>query len=1035
MQSQIVIQGAREHNLQNISLTLPRDSLVVITGVSGSGKSSLAFDTLYAEGQRRYVESLSAYARQFLGQMEKPDVDHITGLSPAISIEQRGAGRNPRSTVATTTEIYDYLRLLFARIGTQYCHRCGRKISRQSIDELLAQVLETFGGKRVQILAPIVEGRKGEYRKEQESLKRQGFLRLRIDGELHSLDEEPVALDKNRKHTIEVVVDRIQADPGRRQRLADSLETAMGVGKGVVRITGEDGGEQLFTEQSACLHCGISFDALHPRNFSFNSPYGACPKCQGLGSLQEIDPELVVTDPTLPVGQGAMSVWRDAEAGWHGSILQSVARHYGFSLDTPFLKLSPKIKKVLLYGSEGEEFEVRHSGERGSVRWRTRFEGVIPNLLRRYRETRSEEMREWIEKFMSLKPCPECHGARLKPETLAVRIGEWNIDRWTRLSVGEGLSNIGELAPGPRDQAIASQVLKEIRDRLRFLSDVGLGYLTLDRASGTLSGGESQRIRLATQIGSQLVGVLYILDEPSIGLHHRDNRKLLDTLCRLRDLGNTVIVVEHDRDTMLQADWLVDLGPGAGVHGGKVVASGPPLEVVRNPSSLTGQYLSGAKEIPVPPARREGNGKSLVVEGAAEHNLKNLDVRIPLGMMVCVTGVSGSGKSTLINEILYRAVARRFFGSGPAPGRHTRVRGLDAIDKVVEIDQSPIGRTPRSNAATYTGAFTEIRDLFARLPEAKVRGYGPGRFSFNVKGGRCEACRGDGVVRIEMHFLPDVYVRCEVCGGKRYNRETLEVAFKGKNISEILEMSVEESYDFLANIPVLKRRLGTLRDVGLGYLRLGQPATTLSGGEAQRVKLATELSRVSTGRTLYLLDEPTTGLHFDDTRVLLEVLGRLVDAGNTVLVIEHNLDVIKTADHIIDLGPEGGDAGGRLVAEGTPEEVMRIRGSFTGEALREALPQPRPRRTAGSSTGASAPGRRSAAPASAHGRRSATPASNQGRRSSAPASAHGRRASAPAPSRRSTAPASAPGERPATPASAGRRSPAGSARARNARPA
>jgi excinuclease ABC subunit A len=966
----IVIEGAREHNLKNISLAIPRDALVVVTGVSGSGKSSLAFDTLYAEGQRRYVESLSAYARQFLGQMEKPDVDHITGLSPAISIEQRGAGRNPRSTVATTTEIYDYLRLLFARVGRQHCHQCGREITRQSIDEIVARVFEGFAGKRVQVLAPLVEGRKGEYRKDLESLKRQGFLRVRIDGRVLSLDDDLPDLDKKRKHTIEVVVDRIAVDTGRRQRLADSLETALGTGKGMVRVLGEDGAEQLFSEQAACTTCGISFDPLHPRNFSFNSPYGACPACQGLGSLLEFDEELVVPDPSLPVGQGAMAVWRDAEAGWHGSILQAVARKYGFSLETPFARLSAKARKVLLYGSADEEVEVRHSGDRGDVRWRTHFEGVIPNLLRRYRETKSDDMRAWIEKFMSPKPCPSCGGARLKPETLAVRIGDWNIDRWVRLSVRSALQTVEGLIPGERERLIATQIQKEIRERLRFLNDVGLGYITLDRASGTLSGGESQRIRLATQIGSQLVGVLYILDEPSIGLHHRDNRKLLDTLLKLRDLGNTVVVVEHDRDTMLAADYLVDLGPGAGRHGGELVAAGTPAEVMATPASLTGQYLAGTRTIPLPARRRRGNGKQLVLEGAAEHNLQNITVRFPLGALVCVTGVSGSGKSTLVNQILYRAVARALHQGGTAPGKHKALRGLEHLDKVVEIDQSPIGRTPRSNAATYTGAFTDVRNLFVKLPEARVRGYGPGRFSFNVKGGRCEACHGDGVVKIEMHFLPDVYVRCDVCGGKRYNRETLEVAFKGKNIADILAMTVEEGLEFLGNIPPLRRRLATLRDVGLGYLQLGQQATTLSGGEAQRVKLATELSRVATGRTLYILDEPTTGLHFEDIRVLLDVLGRLVDAGNTVVVIEHQLDVIKTADHVIDLGPEGGDWGGRVVAEGSPEQVATVEGSHTGEALRGELAGGNVRVKPRAAGGVPRPaGRRTGAPAPPPGRR------------------------------------------------------------------
>jgi excinuclease ABC subunit A len=929
----IEIRGAREHNLKNLHLSIPRDKLTVITGVSGSGKSSLAFDTLYAEGQRRYVESLSAYARQFLGQMEKPDVDQIEGLSPAISIEQRTAGHNPRSTVATTTEIYDYLRVLFARIGVQHCHKCGRAISRQSIDEILARVLSGAVGKRVQILAPVVSGRKGEYRKDLDALRRQGFLRVRVDGEVKSLEEE-IVLAKNRRHTIEVVVDRLAVEEGRRRRIADSLETALATGKGTAIVLAEDGTEQVFSEESACPKCGISFEPLHPRNFSFNSPYGACPSCQGLGSLMEIDPDLLVTEPDLSVADGALPVFRQVESGWTGSILRSLAKQYGFSLDTPWKKLSKRGRDLVLHGTGREEVQVAHKTAKGEYRWKSSFEGVIGNLSRRYRETQSQEIREWIEGYMSPRSCQACGGARLKPQTLAVRIGQKNVADLTRLSVRAALESIDSLVPSERDRQIAGGVVKEIRERLRFLDDVGLAYLTLNRASSTLSGGEAQRIRLATQIGSQLVGVLYILDEPSIGLHHRDNHRLLATLTRLRDLGNTVVVVEHDRDTMLAADWLIDLGPGAGRHGGELVACGTPEEVMGNAKSLTGLYLSGKREIPLPPNRRPPTGRAVEIVGARHNNLKDVTVRFPLGQFVCVTGVSGSGKSSLVNEILHRALARELSHSGPVPGPHQGIRGLEHIDKVINIDQSPIGRTPRSNAATYTGAFTEIRDLFARLPESKVRGYKPGRFSFNVKGGRCESCGGDGVVKIEMHFLPDVYVRCEVCGGKRYNRETLEVAFKGRSIAEVLDMTIEEAVAMFENIPVLRRRLGALRDVGLGYLHLGQSATTLSGGEAQRVKLATELSKVSTGRTVYILDEPTTGLHFEDIRILLEVLGKLVDAGNTVIVIEHQLDVVRTADHIIDLGPEGGDEGGFLIAEGTPEEVARVSRSHTGKALR-----------------------------------------------------------------------------------------------------
>jgi len=816
----------------------------------------------------------------------------------------------------------------------QHCPTCDRPITRQSVDEIVAQILTSFASARAQVLAPMVDGRKGEYRKELEDLRRQGFLRARIDGTIVSLDEELPSLDKKRKHTIEVVVDRIEVQPARRQRLVDSVETALKVGRGVVRVVRDGGEEQLFSEETACLKCGRSFDPLHPRNFSFNSPYGACGDCQGLGSLREIDEDLVVNDGNLSLNDGALAVFKGAEASWHASVLGGLAKHLGFSLDTPWKKLPAKIRQVVLHGTGGKDFEVHHKGEKGEVRWRSKYAGVIPNLMRRYRESDSEEMRASIERFMSARPCPGCKGSRLKPESLAVKIGEWNIDRWTQLAVRSALEVTGSILKGEKALKVGEPILKEIRERLRFLDNVGLGYLTLDRASATLSGGEAQRIRLATQIGSQLTGVLYILDEPSIGLHHRDNQKLLATLLRLRDLGNTVVVVEHDRDTMIAADWLVDLGPGAGRHGGEVVAAGTPREVMATQGSLTGQYLTGARAIPMPSKRRVGNGQAITVHGAREHNLKGVDVEIPLGKFVCVTGVSGSGKSTLVHAILSRALQRHLYKSGQAPGKHEKVSGLTAIDKFVEIDQSPIGRTPRSNPATYTGAFTDIRDLFARLPEAKVRGYQPGRFSFNVKGGRCESCRGDGVVKIEMHFLPDVYVRCEVCGGRRYNRETLEVAWKGKNIADVLDLTVEEAVDLLENIPPLKRKLGTLRDVGLGYLQLGQSATTLSGGEAQRVKLATELSRVSTGRTLYILDEPTTGLHFEDIRVLLEVLARLVDAGNTVLVIEHNLDVVRSADHLIDLGPEGGDAGGRLVAAGTPEEVAAVADSHTGAALR-----------------------------------------------------------------------------------------------------
>jgi excinuclease ABC subunit A len=933
----ISIRGAREHNLKNVSIDIPRDRLVVLTGVSGSGKSSLAFDTIYAEGQRRYVESLSAYARQFLGQMEKPDVDQIEGLSPAISIEQRTAGRNPRSTVATVTEIYDYLRLLFARVGIQHCHNCGRRISRMTIQEMVDVALKQPEGSRAQLLSPIVKGRKGEYRAELEQLKKQGYLRARIDGELYEL-EDPPKLAKTKKHTIEIVVDRLKIDPKNQGRLADSLETALKLGQGQATLVVDGVAEEiLFSEAASCLHCGLSFDELEPRMFSFNSPYGACPKCDGLGTQMEIDIDLLMPDASLSLRDGALAPLRDVEDGWYGQQIAALAKNYKFSLDTPFRKLTKKQQDVILRGSGDEEITVQYKDKRYDVKFKKKFEGVIPNLMRRHRETSSNWIREWIEGYMTLRPCTACGGARLKPQSLAVKVHGDSIRDVTSRSVAKSREWAKGLVLTEREATIATAIMKEVTSRLDFLVDVGLGYLTLDRAAGTLSGGEAQRIRLATQIGSKLMGVLYILDEPSIGLHHRDNRKLLNTLHHLRDLGNTVIVVEHDQETMEEADHLIDMGPGAGKHGGEVVAAGPPSVVRDHPTSLTGRFLSGREEIAVPATRRSGNGKLLTVTGCAENNLKDLDLSIPLGTFTGVTGVSGSGKSTFVNEILYRAVARRLNGTGAVPGKHTDLKGVEAIDKVIDIDQSPIGRTPRSNAATYTGLFTFIRDLFAQLPESKARGYQPGRFSFNVKGGRCEACGGDGVVKIEMHFLPDVYVKCEVCRGRRYNRETLEVLYKGKNINEVLEMTVDEALEFLNAIPPVRRKLEILQGVGLGYVHLGQPATTLSGGEAQRIKLATELSKIATGRTLYILDEPTTGLHFHDVRLLLKVLTTLVERGNTVVVIEHNLDVIKTCDHLIDLGPEGGDGGGRVVASGTPEEVAATKGSWTGEALRSVL--------------------------------------------------------------------------------------------------
>ena len=932
----IRVKGAREHNLKNIDLKIPRDRLVVITGLSGSGKSSLAFDTIYAEGQRRYVESLSAYARQFLGMMEKPDVDFIEGLSPAVSIEQRSSAKNPRSTVGTVTEIYDYLRLLYARVGTPYCYNCGRKISQQTVQQIVDSVLSLPRGRKIQILAPLVKGRKGEYKEVFDQIRKEGFVRARVDGQIIELEGE-IKLEKNKKHNIEVVVDRLVVNKRIAKRLADSLEIALKLGSGmvIVDVVGKD--ELLFSERYACVHCGISYEELSPRMFSFNSPYGACPVCGGLGTKMEIDPDLVVPDKSISIAHGAIVSWGDPVGSWYYHKLKSLAEHYKFSLYVPFAKLSQQVKNVILQGTGAKELRFRWENDEGKGEYYGSFEGVIPNLERRYRQTQSGAVREWIERFMRILPCPDCDGSRLRKESLSVRVAELNIAELAALSVKAAGKFFAKLKLSSRQQQIAKQVLKEIKERLGFLTDVGLDYLTLHRAAASLSGGEAQRIRLATQIGSRLVGVLYILDEPSVGLHQRDNKRLLNTLVGLRDLGNTVMVVEHDRETIETADHVIDLGPGAGKEGGWVVAQGTPQRIKRNRKSITGAYLSGKLSIPVPKKPRNGNGGALSILGAAGNNLKKIRVDFPLGVFICVTGVSGSGKSTLVNETLYRILARHFYESKVAPLEYERIAGLDSIDKVIDIDQSPIGRTPRSNPATYTGVFTPIRELFALLPEAKVRGYRPGRFSFNVHGGRCEACEGDGIIKIEMHFLPDVYVPCELCKGKRYNRETLEVRFKGKSIAEVLDMTVDEALEFFASLPKIKRKLKTLKEVGLGYIRLGQPATTLSGGEAQRVKLSTELSKVSTGQTFYILDEPTTGLHFEDVKMLLGVLNKLVEKGNTVVVIEHNLDVIKTADYIVDLGPEGGDDGGRVVAAGAPEEVARTRDSYTGRFLKGIL--------------------------------------------------------------------------------------------------
>jgi excinuclease ABC subunit A len=1044
-QDKIIVRGAREHNLKNIDVTIPRDQLVVITGLSGSGKSSLAFDTIFAEGQRRYVESLSAYARQFLDKMDKPDVDHIDGLSPAISIDQKGATHNPRSTVGTVTEIYDYLRLLYARIGHQHCPQCGREVSQQTLQQIVDAVLSLPDGTRLLLLAPLVQGRKGEYKNIFEEMRRSGYVRVRVDGKIADLSDE-IDLDKQKKHTIEVVVDRLvirknkpqdtensngsngsapvkrvaepatlyevnaaqqahtdedgiaepdvpailheEIDPSFRQRISDSLETTLKLGSGVVLVSVVDGEEILYSEKAACVYCGISLPEIAPRTFSFNSPHGACPTCTGLGTQLEVDPELVVTNADLSLLQGAVAPWNKVINGsqWHAATLEALAARYSFNLNTPWKALSPDLQQLLLHGV-AEPLTIRYTPQHGNTRtYTTHFEGIIPNLDRRHQQTESEGVREDIESYMSFRICPDCHGARLKPEALAVTIGGRNIVQVTRLAIARTQSFFSDLEEGSsealpaithvvangkgkgskkatendsllsdpltpipfegplltsslseRERFIARQVLKEIRARIQFLLDVGLDYLTLDRAAASLSGGEAQRIRLATQIGSGLMGVLYILDEPSIGLHQRDNERLIHTLERLRNLGNTLLVVEHDEDTMRAADYIIDIGPGAGEHGGHVVAAGTYQDLLANTNSLTGDYLSHRRRIEVPATRRPGNGNSLTIKGARENNLKNIDATIPLGKFVAITGVSGSGKSTLITDILYKKLSQFFFRAHDKPGHHDTVEGLQHLDKVIDIDQSPIGRTPRSNPATYTNAFTSIRELFAQVPESRIRGYQAGRFSFNVKGGRCEACKGEGIVKIEMNFLPDVYVPCEICQGKRYNREALEIHYKGKTIADVLDMTIEEASEFFSNVPSIQNKMKTLHDVGLGYMRLGQPATTLSGGEAQRVKLATELSRRSTGRTMYILDEPTTGLHFADVERLLDVLQRLVDAGNTIVVIEHNLDVIKSADWLIDLGPDGGDRGGQIIAEGTPEEVAENPVSYTGHFLKRML--------------------------------------------------------------------------------------------------
>lgn len=939
----LVVKGARAHNLKNIDVTIPRDKLVVLTGLSGSGKSSLAFDTIYAEGQRRYVESLSAYARQFLGQMDKPDVDTIEGLSPAISIDQKTTSRNPRSTVGTVTEIYDYLRLLFARVGRPTCPNHGIEISSQTIEQMVDRVFEYPERTKIQVLAPVVSGRKGSHVKVLEDIKKQGYVRVRIDGEMYDLGDE-ISLDKNKKHSIEVVIDRIVVKEGVSSRLADSLESALklGDGKVLIDVIGEE--ELLFSEHHACPHCGFSIGELEPRMFSFNSPFGACPDCDGLGSKLEVDKELIIPNWDLTLKQGAIAPWEPVSSQYYPQLLEAVCNHYGIDMNTPVKDLPGHEIEKILYGSETDKIYFRYENDFGQIRENyIQFEGVIGNVERRYKETSSDYIREQMEKYMAEQPCPTCKGKRLKKESLAVLIDGENIANVTSLSIRKAYDKMDGITLTEKEKQIANAIFREIRERLGFLINVGLDYLTLNRAAGTLSGGEAQRIRLATQIGSRLTGVLYILDEPSIGLHQRDNDRLIGTLKNMRDIGNTLIVVEHDEDTMLAADYLIDIGPGAGVHGGEVVSAGSPKEVMEDAKSLTGQYLSGKKFIPLPIERKKDDGRFLEIKGAKENNLKNVNVKFPLGMFIAVTGVSGSGKSTLVNEILHKALAQKLNRAKTRPGQYKEIKGIEHLDKVIDIDQSPIGRTPRSNPATYTGVFDDIRDLFAATNEAKVRGYKKGRFSFNVKGGRCEACRGDGIIKIEMHFLPDVYVPCEVCHGKRYNRETLEVKYKGKSISDILEMTVEDSLEFFENIPKIQRKMQTIYDVGLGYIKLGQPATTLSGGEAQRVKLASELHRRSTGRSLYILDEPTTGLHVDDISRLLVVLQRLVENGDTVLVIEHNLDVIKTADYLVDLGPEGGDKGGTIVATGTPEKIADTPESHTGKYLKPILERDRQR--------------------------------------------------------------------------------------------
>ncbi|MBI1912422.1 MAG: excinuclease ABC subunit UvrA [Deltaproteobacteria bacterium] len=936
----IVIKGAREHNLKSIDLVIPRDKLVVITGVSGSGKSSLAFDTIYAEGQRRYVESLSVYARQFLEQMDKPDVESIEGLSPAISIEQKTTSRNPRSTVGTVTEIYDYLRLLFARIGKPHCYNCGKPITSQTIQQMADRIMELPQGTKVALLSPLVSGRKGEYKKELESLRRDGYTKAKIDGEMKDL-EEVISLDKRKKHFIDVVIDRLIIKEGVIRRLTDSLEASARLSGGIVKVDVLGVKELLFNEKLSCVNCGISYPEINPTTFSFNSPHGACAECKGLGEKFYFDPALVVPDENLSLENGAIAAWSKASgkkaSAWYYNILESLAKHYKFSMVTPFKKLPEKIRDVVLNGSAEEEIDFNYESERSKYTYTSAFEGVLKNLERRYHETDSEDVRTDLEQFMNSQPCPLCNGSRLKKEALFIKLHDKSIGDIVKMSIKEAIVFFKALKLTASEVEIARRILKEIGERLNFLAHVGLDYISLDRAASTLSGGEGQRIRLATQIGSSLVGVLYILDEPSIGLHQRDNRRLLAALRRLRDMGNTVLVVEHDEETMMEADYVIDMGPGAGVWGGEVVAKGTCKEIIENPKSLTGKYLSGELEIPVPRERRTPDKRFIGLKGVNANNLKNVSVQIPIGLITCVTGVSGSGKSTLIVDTLYKNLARKFYDSKVRAGEVASITGLENIDKVIDIDQSPIGRTPRSNPATYTGLFTPIRELFSQLPESKVRGYNPGRFSFNVKGGRCEACKGDGLIKVEMHFLPDVYVTCDICKGHRYNRDTLEIRYKGKNISECLDLSVTEALSFFENVPSIKEKLKTLQDVGLGYIKVGQPSTTLSGGEAQRIKLSRELSKRATGKTIYILDEPTTGLHFADIQKLLDVLMSLRHAGNTIVIIEHNLDVIKSADYIIDLGPEGGDGGGQIIATGTPEEVAKVKGSHTGEFLKEIL--------------------------------------------------------------------------------------------------